>query len=253
MNAAEHRHEQESLEDDELEQERRYRMDESAQRAAFAKKWTGIQKVCGKLPKDSTNPHFKYKYTSEQAMKAAIGPALSDAGFAVYPSFEILSHENDMATVRMELRVVDSATGWTETFDGIGSGQDKQDKAIMKATTAAWKVAMTAALSIARGEDPDADGPMKPKRKAAAKSAPNAKLISDDQRKRLWTILGANVDGQLGDAEGKSDTREAVLRQILAECDIESTKDITTVQYDGICDRAEKFDLAELGAEQQEF
>lgn len=240
-------------------------MADHEKRATFAAAWVEVQKACGAMDLDSENPHFKYRYTSEAAMKAKVGPALSEHGFAIFPRFEIIGGltSEKFATVRLVLRVIHAETGWEETFEGIGSGADGQDKAIAKACTQAWKIALTAALSIARGQDPDADAPQKeparePERRERAGSPASrfggVRVISDGQRKRLWAILASRVEEQVGeDAEGKSDTKEAVLRHVLRDFGLESSKDIDTDIYDGIVDRCAKFDLAELGTEPNPF
>lgn len=230
--------------------------------ATFAAKWVLVQQACGKIPTDAKNTHQGYSYTSEVGMKAIIGPALSEHGFAVYPKFEILRWDegetkagaaNVLATVAIHLRVVDAETGWEEVFDGLGSGQDTQDKAVMKATTAAWKVAMTAALSISRGDDPEATDtePTQTRRREPPKREPRE--ISVAQKNRLWAITSKMVDDQLGEADGKRGATEAVLRHILKDFGLESSKDITTDIYDGIVQRAETFDVAILGAAETPF
>lgn len=43
------------------------------------------------------------------------------------------------------------------TFEGLGSGQDAGDKAVMKANTAALKYAYIGGLNIAMSDDPEQD------------------------------------------------------------------------------------------------
>ena len=62
-----------------------------------------------------------------------------------------------LATVQVEITLIDSDSGEFVMFQGIGSGQDAGDKAVMKAQTAAIKYAYMMSLCIATGDDPEAD------------------------------------------------------------------------------------------------
>jgi hypothetical protein len=62
-----------------------------------------------------------------------------------------------LATVRMNITLLDSVSGESVTITGIGAGQDSGDKAIMKAQTAAIKYAYLLSMAIATGDDPEAD------------------------------------------------------------------------------------------------
>lgn len=63
-----------------------------------------------------------------------------------------------LATVSVQVHIIDSDSGESVDLFGIGSGQDAGDKAVMKAQTAAIKYAFMRSLCIATGDDPEADG-----------------------------------------------------------------------------------------------
>lgn len=267
--------EQQEIEDEERENHTRRLWEDSmtpenlSARASFAKKWTEVQKQCGTIAKDAKNPQFGYGYTSEIAMKAVIGPALSEHGFAVFPSFDLLRWDEGqtkaggasvMATVRVSLEIVDADTGWSEHVFGLASGQDTQDKAIAKATTAAWKVAMTAALSIARDDDPDADKGVErgaPKAKAKPKPLPpkpkEGPKITDKQRGLLWGKTTERVQTQVGADDDLRKISEKVLRKIIGDLGLDSTNDVLQSQMDGLLSRIESFDVAELEGPEDPF
>ena len=62
-----------------------------------------------------------------------------------------------LATVQMQITLIDTESGETFAIVGIGSGQDSGDKAVMKAETAAIKYAYMLSLAISTGDDPEAD------------------------------------------------------------------------------------------------
>ena len=62
-----------------------------------------------------------------------------------------------LATVKVEITLIDSDSGEDVKIYGIGSGQDAGDKAVMKAQTAAAKYAYMLSFCIATGDDHEAD------------------------------------------------------------------------------------------------
>lgn len=62
-----------------------------------------------------------------------------------------------LATVKVEITLIDGDSGEEVKIYGIGSGQDAGDKAVMKAQTAATKYAYMLSFCIATGDDPEAD------------------------------------------------------------------------------------------------
>lgn len=62
-----------------------------------------------------------------------------------------------LATVKVDVMLIDAESGETVSLIGIGSGQDSGDKAVMKAQTAGIKYAYMMSFAIATGDDPESD------------------------------------------------------------------------------------------------
>ncbi|WP_196595110.1 ERF family protein, partial [Pectinatus frisingensis] len=62
-----------------------------------------------------------------------------------------------LATVKINITLIDRDSDESITITGLGSGQDAGDKAVMKAQTAAIKYAYMLSFAIATGDDPEAD------------------------------------------------------------------------------------------------
>ena len=66
-------------------------------------------------------------------------------------------NQEHLATVQMNIRLIDSESGEYIDIAGLGNGQDSGDKAVMKAETASIKYAYMMAFNISTGDDPEAD------------------------------------------------------------------------------------------------
>lgn len=112
------------------------------------------------LSKDGYNDHHKYKYVSEAAVKRAVRDALAAEGLFIQ-QVDVSASDNTTPTaavVLVQLSVACVATpAQAYTFEGIGGDQDKSGKAVMKATAAAIKYALTTAFLIPTGDDPEAN------------------------------------------------------------------------------------------------
>jgi hypothetical protein len=102
-----------------------------------------------------------------------------------------------LATVKMNVLLIDKDSGETVTITGIGSGQDSGDKAVMKAQTAAIKYAYLLSLAISTGDDPEADlktdENMQDKNHGEVKSAIVKASISDAKNGRICKYCGASI------------------------------------------------------------
>lgn len=113
---------------------------------------------------DSTNTHDGYSYLSEQRVKELAREAIAKHGLA--PSgvaVRILSDEWVEAKgggKRNLIKVVCRLEwdGGAVYCEGLGSGVDYGDKALMKAQTSAVREAWKNRLTIASGDDPEQDG-----------------------------------------------------------------------------------------------
>lgn len=107
------------------------------------------------IAKDAENAHFKYKYCSAEAVCTRVNAALCEHGIAIVGSTAEVLHYDPVSIVRLSWTL--ALDFETATFQGLGSGTDKGDKAIMKANTAALKYLLGAAFCISWGDDPEAD------------------------------------------------------------------------------------------------
>lgn len=116
----------------------------------------------GRFGFDGTNDFSKYKYTSAAQIVEAVRKPLFEEGISVAAQSRV---ENSEWTPKQSHLVIVSVTlcltcnGESRVFSGVGSGADKGDKAVMKATTAALKYALATGFLLSWGvtDDPEAD------------------------------------------------------------------------------------------------
>lgn len=133
-----------------------------------------IQKDMPTLEKNGIGPQTQggYKFLSVDDVLKAVRPLLDEHGVFVHA--ELLDHgfHYNPAALKEDGRVPrESIQAWVKyafhfvaVEDGseivttvIGEGIDTQDKAVRKATTSAWKIALIQTFSLVTGElDPDA-------------------------------------------------------------------------------------------------
>lgn len=116
----------------------------------------------------SQNPaltHF-YRYATCSDVLQKVNAALTKNGIASIVSPELISLKDvttakgnveHLATVKVDVTLIEQDSGETFKLSGLGSGQDAGDKSIMKAQTAAIKYAYLLSLAISNGDDPEAD------------------------------------------------------------------------------------------------
>ncbi len=116
----------------------------------------------GVLGKDRTNKHDNYSYLSEEAVKQAAQKAIAD--FELAPNdieLEIISNDWRVAKSGGEMNYVNvrCILRWTGVgkCEGLGSGRDYGDKALLKAQTAAVREAWKNRFTIPTGMDPEKD------------------------------------------------------------------------------------------------
>lgn len=116
--------------------------------------------MVGWLVKDGRNDHHGYPYVSEANVKATLRKPMAECGL-VLAGVHVQASDNSTPTaavVHVELRVAladDLSAG--VVFQGVGGDQDKSGKAVMKATAAAIKYALTTMVLAPTGDDPEAD------------------------------------------------------------------------------------------------
>lgn len=114
----------------------------------------------GVVEKDRTNKHFGYDYQSEAAIKLAAQKAFVAEGVAPDSiTLDVLTNEwrkvgnreQNIVTVKCII------TFGGKPFEGLGSGADPGDKAILKAQTAAYREALKGMLCVPSHGDPEED------------------------------------------------------------------------------------------------
>ncbi len=129
---------------------------------ALAKKILNVMKACRSLTYDSNNDEVGYKYVSAAKVNAAVNAALVDNGIitcAISALKDTCEFKNEMmATVEVEIRLIDTESEEFFMIRGVGQGIDAGDKAVAKAQTMAVKYAWKNSLLIAdTADDPDAN------------------------------------------------------------------------------------------------
>lgn len=151
-------------------------------------KMAEIAGECGYVQKNSRNASQNWTYASAEDLFKKVNPCLAARDIAVSSRVELLQYGQrptnsgkltQYAAIKISLTITDDS-GKELHAEGLGEGSDSGDKAIYKANTGALKYAWANALTIAWGDDPEADestdkdakAPTAPKgRKAASKSA----------------------------------------------------------------------------------
>lgn len=135
--------------------------------AKIAKKLVAVMSECSHVAKNGINSFHNYKYATAEDVLQKVNESLTKNKLAsiVCPTLESMvdvtnlkGNTEHLATVSVQVHIIDSDSGESVDLFGIGSGQDAGDKAVMKAQTAAIKYAFMLSLCIATGDDPEADG-----------------------------------------------------------------------------------------------
>lgn len=146
----------------------------------LAKKFIEVMKECSYVEKHGTNDYHGYQYATSADVLAKVNASLVKHGIASVAVPELLDmvdvttakgNTEKLATVQMQITLIDTESGETFAIVGIGSGQDSGDKAVMKAETAAIKYAYMLSLAISTGDDPEADALTDESAEAEMKSA----------------------------------------------------------------------------------
>lgn len=173
---------------------------------SLASKLLKIGEDLGYIAKDGKNTFHKYGYTSHAAVVSEVYPKLKSNGVQVIETdYRIakVSDDGKNVLVSLTLSLLDSDSGEKATYSAFGQGEDKGDKAVMKAMTAAHKYVWQAPFGLAWGDDPEADSetdkrnaspaekkkPMK--KKTAAKATSTGSELIPKVIKRLESLLDA--------------------------------------------------------------
>lgn len=136
------------------------------QKSALVAKLVNVMAECSYVAKNGNNAFHHYKYATSADVLEKVNAALTKykIGSVVLPELvsvvDVKTAKGNMeklATVKIDIMLIDSESEETLTISGLGSGQDAGDKAVMKAQTAAIKYAYLLSLAISTGDDPEAD------------------------------------------------------------------------------------------------
>ena len=132
----------------------------------LAAKFIQVMQECSHIAKSGTNSYHGYKYATSADVMQKVNSALTKYGIASFVSPSLISLQDvtttkgnieHLATVEVEIKLVDKDSGEEATLKGLGNGQDSGDKAIAKGLTSALKYAYMMSLAISTGDDPEAD------------------------------------------------------------------------------------------------
>ena len=132
----------------------------------IAKKLVKVMSECSHVIKNGQNDFHNYKYVTAEDILHKVNASLTKHNIAsiVSPTLDSMidvlnrnEKKEHLATVSVQVHLIDGDSGESVDLFGIGSGQDAGDKAVMKAQTAAIKYAFMLSLCIATGDDPEAD------------------------------------------------------------------------------------------------
>ena len=132
----------------------------------LAKKFVEVMRDCSHVAKNGSNDFHKYKYATASDVLEKVNASLTKHGIASVVTPTLLSvqevttakgNTERLATVEVTVTLIDGESGESFAIKGLGSGQDAGDKSIAKAQTMALKYAYLESLTIATGDDPEAD------------------------------------------------------------------------------------------------
>ena len=132
----------------------------------IAAKMIAVMRECSHIAKNGTNNFHGYTYATSADVLSKVNAALVEQGLASLVIPELISMEEvktakgsteHLATVKVNITLIDRDSDESVLITGLGSGQDSGDKAVMKAQTAAIKYAYMLSFSISTGDDPEAD------------------------------------------------------------------------------------------------
>lgn len=125
---------------------------------SVAKKIKKVMEKVQYLQKDGEVSYGRtnYAYLSEEKITSELNKAFREVGLIIYPTkMEVVNNENNIAQIIATYRIQDTEGEDYIEVQTIGEGQDKGDKKMNKAMTAAFKYAQRQSFMIPTGDDPD--------------------------------------------------------------------------------------------------
>lgn len=168
---------------------------------SYKNKLAALRKSVGYIQHDAENTFHKYKYTSAHAVLSKLREAMDSEGLIVAETQSVVLETHDgghMAIVQLTWTIMDTESTGTSSYQGLGQGADKGDKATMKANTAAAKYLVAGMLQISWGDDPEADTSTD----VAAEKEKYTEKVSISSRWREVVIPIGKLKGQqMGDVD----------------------------------------------------
>ncbi len=139
---------------------------EKASQKAIALKILTIAQEVGSIPKNGRNSFHKYDYVTEADVTKYFSKAMHKHGVAMF--FSVLDYQREtyttranksafLATVKVEVKFIDTESGESMSSIFYGDGADSDDKGVYKAITGAFKYAMLKTFMVSTGDDPEND------------------------------------------------------------------------------------------------
>lgn len=146
------------------------------------------QKAMPAPKKDGVNPHFKSSFVTLDELISTTRPVLNDHGLTInqFPSV------NELGAPVLVTRIAHFSGEALEYQMPLFLGDRHDMQALGAAITYARRFAWSAALGIASDHDDDGDS-LRPRLPRARTSRSEHRMISEDQRRRLFAIAKENA------------------------------------------------------------
>lgn len=162
------------------------------------KSFIAFQSEVSQPKKNATNPHFKSKYSTLDEIINTVKPTLTKNGLAV-----IQEVTGDGTNVNIVTRLIHISGEWMETEPLCLKCEKNTPQGQGSATSYGRRYALSAILGISSEDDDDGNHatgnkqPTEPVKKYENPIGNYKKLMSDEQRKKLFATIGkdkANID-----------------------------------------------------------
>ena len=168
-----------------------------------------------KVAKDANNPFFKNKYATLDNIIDEARPVLTKNGLSI---LQLPAGDGEHAIIKTLL--LHESGEWIESEPLLMKPVKNDPQAYGSCITYMRRYSLTSFLSLNTGEDDDGNQASQPKPQMKP-NVPKVSEITQDQIKRLYTI-----------ANSKGYDEKKVKAMMAKKYNVESTKDLTKVQYD---------------------
>ncbi len=164
--------------------------------AALSKALVAAQGEVKSIPKDSTNPHFRNRYCSLEAITEAVRPTLTKHGLALLQGTTPISDETGTVTaITLETMLVHSSGEWIS--NGVTMPLDKATpQGVGSAITYGRRYGLSSLLALTTDEDDDghaASAPARPDTRSNKSSADKVMPFGKTKGKKLGDLTDAEL------------------------------------------------------------